>query len=96
MSLLKMLGVWIKEDKIAAVSTILCFIAITLISFMYIEGVILIAISEFGWIIVGLQKDIKFLVIQNFVLLFIEVIGIYYWIASERGTWILMEVLKWI
>lgn len=87
---------WIKEDILAAISTLTCFIAITLISFMFIEGVILIMLSEIGWIIIGLRNNIKFLVIQNFVLAFIELVGIYYWISSERGTWITLEVLKWI
>ena len=86
--MIKIFYKWIKEDKLAAISTTLCFMAVSLISIVGIEGIILMIMSQIGWTIWAFKKKAKFMIIQNSVLMLIDLFGIYYWIVSKKGVWI--------
>ena len=87
---------WVKEDKLTAISTALCFMAVALISIVRIEGIILMILSQIGWTIWAFRKSVKFMIIQNTILMVIDLYGVYYWITSGKGTWAIKEVLQWL
>ena len=86
---------WIMEEKLTAISTTLCFMAVALISTVKIEGIILMIMSQIGWTIWAYKGKFKFMIIQNSVLMVIDIFGVYFWITSGKGSWFIIDVLNY-
>ncbi len=84
-----------RTEWLAALGALFTFTSVGLIALVMIEGIILMVVSEIVWVVIGYNKKMYFLVIQNCVLIIIDVFGTYYWIATEKGTWLIQEVIRW-
>ena len=83
-----------RKEWLSGLGVLFCFISVALVAVIKIEGIILMVISEGVWSWIGYKKGIYFLVLQNFVLFIIDGYGIYYWITSGKGTWLILDFIN--